>query len=202
MENKTDILEIMKKNETYYSEHKIMPTEDQKKAKMLCYEYNQTSPMEDEKRKKILKKLFGTCHELTFIEPDFHCDYGFNIHTHGLTFINYNCVILDTSPVDIGAGTFIGPGTCIACAGHAIHPIQRAEGIGYSKPVTIGEKVWIGANVTVCGGVHIGNSSIIGGGSVVTKDIPDNVVAAGNPCKVIREITEDDLIEKGRVIGM
>ncbi len=190
-----NILEMMKQKKGYVSDHRDMPSDLQKQAKMLCYEYNKTSPVQEEERKEILHKLLGTCHPLTFIEPSFHCDYGFNIHTHGLTVINYNCVILDTSPVNIGANAFIAPGVCIACAGHAFHPEQRREGIGYSKPITIGDDVWIGANATICGGVTIGNGVIIGAGSVVTKDIPDYVVAAGNPCRVIRKVTEKDRAE-------
>ena len=147
---------------------------------------------ENEKRSTILQELFGTCSPLTFIEPNFKCDYGFNIHTEGLTFINYNCVMLDTSPIHIGADVFIGPGTCLACAGHAIDPTERAMGIGTSKPITLEKGVWIGANCTVCGGVTIGEGSIIGAGSVVTKDIPPGVIAVGNPCKVMRKITEED----------
>ena len=133
-----------------------------------------------------MQELLGSCHPLTFIEPSFRCDYGFNIHTHGLTVINYNCVILDTSPVHIGANAFIAPGVCLACAGHALDPQQRAEGIGTSAPITLEENVWIGANSVVCGGVTIG------AGSVVTRDIPAGVVAVGNPCRVLRKLTEQD----------
>ena len=128
-------------------------------------------------------------------EPPFKCDYGKNIHTHGLTVINYNCVILDTSPVNIGANAFIAPGVCIACAGHSIDASQRGAGISTSKPINIGNDVWIGANATICPGVTIGNGTVIGAGSVVTKDIPSGVVAAGNPCRVIRKITEKDKIK-------
>ena len=162
------------------------------KAQNLLWEYNNTRPDENEKRSTILQELFGTCSPLTFIEPNFKCDYGFNIHTEGLTFINYNCVMLDTSPIHIGADVFIGPGTCLACAGHAIDPTERAMGIGNSKPITLEKGVWLGANCTVCGGVTIGEGSIIGAGSVVTKDIPAGVIAVGNPCKVMRKITEED----------
>lgn len=189
-----NILDVMRSGQEYCSDNFDMPADLQLRAKTLCWEYNRTSPMETEKRRKILKQLFGTCHELTFIEPTFKCDYGFNIHTHGLTVINYNCVILDTSPVNIGANAFIAPGVCIACSGHSLDAGQRARGIGYSKPVNIGEDVWIGANSTVCGGVSIGKGSVIGAGSVVIKDIPAGVVAAGNPCRVIRPITEKDKI--------
>lgn len=187
-----DMLEIMKKEEAYCSDHRDMPGEFQKKAKMLCWRYNQTSPEEGDVRAEILRELLGTCHPLTFIEPSFRCDYGFNIHTHGLTVINYNCVILDTSPVHIGENAFIAPGVCIACSGHSKDAAQRAVGIGTSAPVTIGRDVWIGANSTVCGGVSIGDGTIIGAGSVVTKDIPSGVIAAGNPCRVLRKVTEED----------
>ena len=189
-----DFTEIMKQNKGYCSKYTDMPSELQQKAKELCWKYNQTGPSEGEKRSSILEELLGTYHPLTFIEPSFRCDYGFNIHTHGLTVINYNCVILDTSPVHIGANAFIAPGVCLACSGHAVLPIQRAEGIGTSKPITIEDDVWIGANVTVCGGVTIGKGSIIGAGSVVNKDIPAGVIAVGNPCRVLREITEEDVI--------
>jgi acetyltransferase-like isoleucine patch superfamily enzyme len=103
--------------------------------------------------------------------------------------------MLDTSPINIGAGAFIAPGVCLACSGHAIHPSQRNRMLT-SAPITLGENVWLGANVTVVGGVSIGDGSVIGAGSVVTKDIPAGVIAAGSPCKVIREITEDDLLEE------
>lgn len=189
------MFELMTSDQPYVSRHTDMPRHLQTKAKDLCFEYNQTPPSASERRAEILQDLFGTCHPMTFIEPSFKCDYGFNIHTHGLLFMNYNCVILDTSPVNIGAGTFIAPGVCLACSGHAYLGEQRAVGIGYSKPITIEDEVWIGANATVCGGVTIGKSSIIGAGSVVNRDIPAGVIAAGNPCRVIRELTEADRIE-------
>ena len=97
------MLERMQRNEAYCSDHRDMPADLQKKAKTLCWQFNQTAPFEEEKRAQLLRALFGTCHPLTFAEPSFHCDYGFNIHTHGLAIFNYNCVILDTSPVHIGA---------------------------------------------------------------------------------------------------
>lgn len=190
-----DPLEMMKSKTEYCSDHRDMPSRLQETAKTLCWEYNQTAPWEKEKRSEILKKLLGTCHPLTFIEPSFRCDYGFNIHTHGLTVINYNCVILDTSPVSIGANAFIAPGVCIACSGHSVDPTQRSMGIGTSAPITIGDNVWIGANATICAGVTIGDGSVIGAGSVVTKDIPAGVVAVGNPCRVLRPITEEDKLE-------
>ena len=190
-----DILEILKSKKGHNSNQRNGFSNFQQKAKTLCYEYNKTSPLEEEKRKEILKNLLGTYNPLVFIEPSFHCDYGFNIHMHGLAIINYNCVILDTSPVNIGKNAFIAPGVCISCAGHSIDKQQRAQGIMTSKPITIQDDVWIGANSTICAGVTIGKGSVIGAGSVVTKDIPQNVVAAGVPCKVVREITKEDIIE-------
>ena len=106
-------LDIMKRPAAYVSGYENTPTEEQNRAKQLCWEYNRTAPNEQEKRHSILQTLRGTCSPMTGIQPDFHCDYGFNIHTHGLAVINYNCVILDTSPVNIGAGAFIAPGVCL-----------------------------------------------------------------------------------------
>lgn len=189
-----NILETMKRKERYYPDYKIMPSDLQLRARQLCSQYNRTEPDETEKRAKLLQQLLGDCHPDTVIEPSFRCDYGFNIHTSGFTRINYNCVILDTSPVYIGENVLIGPGVCIACAGHAIDAKQRADGIGTSAPVTIERDVWIGANATICGGITIGSESIIGAGSVVTKDIPSGVVAVGNPCRVMRRITENDIL--------
>ena len=183
-----NVIDIMKRPAAYASGYENIPGEEQNRAKQLCWEYNRTAPSEQQKRREILQELLGTCHPMTGIEPDFHCDYGFNIHTHGLTVINYNCVILDTSPVNIGAGAFIAPGVCLACSGHAVDPGQRSQGIGTSAPITLEENVWIGGNATVCGGVTIGADSVIGAGSVVTHDIPADSLAVGNPAKVIRKL--------------
>ena len=194
MERNMQIRDIIQKNQGYNGNNLNVPKLLKAAAQKLCWEYNQTMPDEGEKRSEILHQLLGKCSELTFIEPAFHCDYGFNIFTHGLVVINYNCTILDTSPVHIGENAFIAPGVCIACAGHSIDPVQRAEGISTSKPITIEKDVWIGANAVICGGVTIGEGSVIGAGSVVTKNIPPRVVAAGNPCKVIREVRKEDKI--------
>ena len=115
--------------------------------------------------------------------------------------INYNCVILDTSPVNIGAGAFIAPGVCIACAGHSIDPEQRTQGVWTSAPITLEEDVWIGANATICGGVTIGKGSVIGAGSVVTHDIPAGVIAKGVPCRVVRTITDEDKISPSKILS-
>lgn len=192
-----NVFELMQLKNGYNISHSEMPINLQNKAKKLCFKYNSTKNIK--KRSKILKKLLGSYNPLVFIEPTFHCDYGFNIHTKGLTIINYNCVILDTSVVNIGKNVFIAPGVCIACSGHPINPTDRNQGILTSKPITIEDDVWIGANVTVCGGVTIGKGSVIGAGSVVTKDIPPLVVAAGNPCRVLRVIDDNDKVKLNTV---
>lgn len=165
------------------------------KAKKLTYEYNNTSPDEGEKRIEILKKLLGSCTDTTFIEPNFKCDYGFNIHVSGLLVMNYNCVLLDVCKISIGNNVFVGPNTCITTASHPIIPEERLKA-SFGKPVTIGDDVWIGANCTILPGVTIGDGSVIGAGSVVTKDIPERVVAVGNPCRVLRPISEKDSVIK------
>ncbi|KRK63721.1 nodulation protein L [Companilactobacillus tucceti DSM 20183] len=189
-----NIKEMIQKDRPYVINYRDMPMELQTKSKELCFEYNQTRPTETDKRKKIIKDLFAESTDLTMIEPSFRCDYGFNIHSTGMAIINYNCSILDTSPVFLGDGIFIAPGVCLACAGHPLVPEQRASGMETSAPIHIEDNVWLGANVTVLGGVTIGSGSVIGAGSVVNKDIPSGVVAVGAPCKVLRKITDEDRI--------
>ena len=176
-----------------------LPQNLKENASRLCWELSQLPPDQEQQRGEILQRLFGTCNPKTFVMPGFRCDYGFNIHTHGLTFINYNCVILDTSPVHIGANAFIAPGVCISCVSHAKDPGQRAAAVTTSAPVTLEDDVWIGANAVVCGGVTIGKGSIIGAGSVVTRDIPAGVVAAGSPCRPLRAITPEDRIDPATI---
>lgn len=194
-----EFIDILRGNTPYCGYNIHLPQALKENANQLCWEYNQLAPAQEQRRKEILGKLFGTCHPLTFVQPAFRCDYGFNIHTHGFVLINYNCVILDTSPVHIGANAFIAPGVCISCVGHALDPAQRAEAITTSAPITLEDDVWIGANAVVCGGVTIGKGSVIGAGSVVTRDIPAGVVAAGAPCRVLRPITEADKLDLSTV---
>lgn len=127
-----------------------------------------------------------------FINPPFYCDYGKHIHVGKKFFANYNCTILDVADVIIGDNCMFAPNVAIYTAGHPIYPDTRNLGYEYGKSVTIGNNVWIGGNVVICPGVHIGNNVVIGAGSVVIRDIPDWVVAAGNPCKVRKRITEED----------
>lgn len=190
-----ELIDIIKGDKPYTLIESGNGVKLQQKSKRLCWEYNMTSPDNGEKKSEILSELLGTYNPQVFIEPSFRCDYGFNIHFHGFALVNYNCVILDTSPVHIGKNAFIAPGVCLACAGHGILPNQRAEGVSTSSPITIEDDVWIGANATIIGGVTVGKGSIIGAGSVVIRDIPQGVIAAGNPARVIRKITENDKLE-------
>ena len=136
--------------------------------------------------------LFGEFGENSSVTPPFRCDYGTNIHIGNNVYMNYNTSILDVVPVYIGDNTLIGPDCGFYPAGHPIDAFVRNTGIEFGSPITIEEDAWIGGNVTIIGGVTIGKASIIGAGSVVTRDIPAGVIAAGNPCRVIREITEAD----------
>lgn len=185
-------MEMMKKDEPYVSHFMDAPRDLKDNARKLLRELSDLGDGDGERRSEILKKLFGTYHPLAFPGEGFRCENGFNIHFHGLAVINYNVVMLDTSPINIGAGAFIAPGVCLACSGHSLVAEERNRGIGTSAPITLEDNVWIGANATVCGGVTIGEGSVIGAGSVVIRDIPAGVVAAGNPCKVIRKITDAD----------
>ena len=193
-QNIEEALERMTSMEPYHCNPFNNPPQLKKKAGYLLKELATLTELDGDRRAEILKELFGTYHHLAFPGDGFHCDYGFNIHFHGLAVINYNVIMLDTSPINIGAGAFIGPGVCLACSGHAIHPSQRSR-VLTSAPITLAENVWLGANVTVVGGVTIGAGSVIGACSVVTKDIPAGVIAAGVPCKIIRKITDDDILE-------
>ena len=156
------------------------------------YEYNHLPPERWEERPALLKQLLGkTGEEITINEP-FHCDYGYNIEVGENFFANYNFTVLDVGKVIIGDNAFIAPNVSIYRAGHPIHPQSRNSGYEYGLDIIIGDNVWLGGSVSIMPGVHIGSNVVIGGGSVVTRDIPDNVLAVGNPCRVVREITEED----------
>lgn len=167
-------------------------SEERMENKLKIYEYNLLSPNETEKMNKLIKDILGKTDDNVFIEPPFHCDYGKNIEVGNNFFANYNCTILDVGKVIIGNNVQFAPNASLYTAGHPIHPDSRNSGYEYGIGITIGNNVWLGGNVVVNPGVNIGNNVVIGSGSVVTKDIPDNVIAVGNPCKVIREITEED----------
>lgn len=161
---------------------------DRFRAKNLCMKYNKLLPEQKEEKQKILNELLGNAGNNSVIEPNFFCDYGYNIEFDGFVYVNHNSVFLDCAPIKIGADTFIGPNCGLYTAIHPINAKERIEGKEWAKPITIGKGVWLGGNVTVLPGVKIGDRAVIGAGSVVTKDIPSDVVAVGNPCKVIRNI--------------
>ncbi len=140
---------------------------------------------------EVIKDLFGKS-DGAFVNPPFYCDYGTHIEVGKNFFANYNCTILDVAKVKIGDNCQMAPNVSIDTAGHPIHPVSRNSLYEYGKEVIIGDNVWIGGNAVICPGVHIGDNVVIGAGSVVTKDIPDWSLAAGNPCRVLRQITDDD----------
>ena len=156
------------------------------------YEYNNLPPEQWDRKTELLKNILGKTGENVHINAPFHCDYGYNIEVGDNFFSNYNLTILDVAKVRIGDNAQIAPNVSIYTAGHPIHPDSRNSGYEYGIDVTIGDNVWIGGNACIMPGVTIGNNVVIGAGSVVTKDLPDNVIAAGNPCRIIREITEAD----------
>lgn len=166
--------------------------EQRQYAKDLIFRFNSLHPSEIDKRNEIIRKLFSRTGEKFLIEPPFHCDYGYNISIGNNFYSNYNLVILDCAKTEIGDNVLIGPNVGIYPAGHPVHPELRKQEYEFAFPVHIGNNVWIGGNVVINPGVKIGDNSVIGSGSVVTKDIPPGVVAAGNPCRVLREITDRD----------
>lgn len=167
--------------------------EGRKSCKKKIYTFNTMNPDEDdEKRFSVIKDIFGKTGERVWVETPFHCDYGWNITVGEDFYANYNLTILDVAPVTIGKNVMCAPNVAIYTAGHPIDPDVRNSGLEYGKPITIGDNVWIGGNTVILPGVTIGNNVVIGAGSVVTKDIPDNAVACGNPCRVMRSISDED----------
>ena len=154
----------------------------------LCHQYNQLLPTAVKERKKVLQAIIGEMEDDLIIEQPFYCDYGYNIEVGENFYANVNLVILDGAKVCIGDNAFIAPNVGIYTAGHPLDAEQRNRGLEYARPVTIGHDVWIGAGVNILPGVTIGDNTVIGAGSVVTKDIPSNVLAVGNPCRVVKEI--------------
>lgn len=167
-------------------------SEERLDSRMKIYEFNHCSPLEKEKQQKLLREILGKTGNNISIEAPFHCDYGYNIEVGENFYANFNCVILDVGKVTIGNNVMFAPNVSIYTAGHPIHPDSRNSGYEYGIAVSIGDNVWVGGNVVINPDVHIGNNVVIGSGSVVTKDIPDNSIAVGNPCRVICQITEED----------
>lgn len=160
--------------------------------RLKLFEFNHCRPDNQGRLQELLKEILGRTGDHIHIEPPFFCDYGKNIELGENFYANFNCTILDVAKVIIGNNVQFAPNVSIFTAGHPIHPDSRNSGYEYGIEITIGDNVWIGGNTVVNPGVHIGNNSVIGSGSVVTTDIPDNVIAVGNPCRVLRQITEQD----------
>ncbi len=158
------------------------------KARNAIHAYNATEPKQFKERADILRDLLGTYHKTAFIEPTFRCDYGYNIHLGKAFYANFGCVMLDVCEIKIGDHVKFGPNVQLYTASHPIDPEERASFTEFGKPISIGNKVWIGGGSIVLPGISIGEGSTIGAGSVVTKPIPPRVVAAGNPCRVVREL--------------
>lgn len=162
--------------------------EERIQTRLLIKAFNETREDDMAERSRILGELLPNAAPDLGLQPPFYCDYGYNMHVGERVFFNFNCVVLDVAPVTIGSRTMFGPNVQVYTATHPLNHIERSSGREYAKPIVIGEDVWIGGSAVICPGVTIGNRSVIGAGSVVTKDVPDDVFAAGNPCRVIKRI--------------
>lgn len=164
------------------------------KAKRLFKEFNRTEDYEIERRQEIMRQLFKKVGERVWLEPNFTCEFGKNITIGSDVYINFGCTLLDCGQITIGNHTLLGPNVSAYSANHSLDPAERVAGALVPKPITIGNRVWIGGSSILLSGVTIGDDTVIGAGSVVTHDIPSGVVAAGNPCRVLRKITEQDKV--------
>ena len=198
--------EKTKNGELYDCSFEALPEELEKKlyeCKELLYDFNHSRPSEVERRAEIIKKVFAETGEGCYIEPPFYANWGCNMHVGKNFYANFSLTVVDDADIYIGDNVMIAPNVTIATGTHPICPELRAQAYQYNLPVHIGNRVWIGAGVMIMPGVTIGDNTVIGAGSVVTKDIPANVVAVGNPCRVLREISEHDYeyYYKDRKIG-
>ncbi len=158
------------------------------RARALTARYNATTQDAQGERRELLEELFASVGQEVWIEPPFYCDYGWNIELDDRVFLNFNCVVLDVTPVRVGAGTLVGPAVQLCAATHPLDPREREQMLEYGASITVGRNVWIGAAAVIAAGVTIGDDSVVGAGSIVVRDIPAGVLAAGNPCRVIREL--------------
>lgn len=165
---------------------------DCKKSRQITRLFNNTTEEQQEYRKELITELFEQVGNNCYIEPPFRCDYGCNISVGDNFYANFDCIILDVNKVHIGNNVLFAPRVNVFTAGHPVSASVRNELLEYGKPITIGNDVWVGGNTVINPGVTIGDNVVIGSGSVVTKDIPSGVIAAGNPCKVIRKINDED----------
>lgn len=192
---KVDLLKKMKNGELYNCSFDAIPEELDKKlyeCKELIYDFNMSRPSQVEYREEIIRKVFAEVGNNCYIEPPFHANWGCNMHVGNNFYSNFNLTVVDDTDIYIGDSVMIAPNVVIATGTHPICPELREQVYQYNLPVHIGNRVWIGAGAIILPGVTIGDNSVIGAGSVVTKDIPSGVVAVGNPCRVLREINEYD----------
>lgn len=188
-----EIKERMYGQKLYYCNDEVLMNEQMKSLELL-YDFNQTRPSEQDKRDKMLKKMFAEIGEECYIEPPFHANWGGkNVHFGNGVYANFNLTMVDDCDIFVGNNVLFGPNVTVSAGTHPIHPELRSKQAQYNIPIHIGNNVWIGANSVILPGVNIGDNSVIGAGSVVTKDIPSNVVAVGNPCRVLREFNENDM---------
>ncbi len=183
-------IERRNKEIAYISDESVM--KEQQATRKILQELNFCDRSDFKKIQEISYRLLGRAGKNLFINPPFYCDYGTYIEVGDNFSANYNCTILDVAKVTIGSNVMFAPNVSVFTAGHPVHPAARNTMYEYGISITIGDNVWVGGNSVILPGVHIGSNTVIGAGSVVTKDIPDGVIAAGNPCRVIRKITEDD----------
>ncbi|MGN0573450.1 MAG: sugar O-acetyltransferase [Acutalibacteraceae bacterium] len=188
----------MSMKEKLHTTELYLPDDDEIMAEqMLCleklYDYNATRPLEAEKREKMLKDMFAEIGEECYIEPPLHANWGGkHVHFGNRVYANFNLTLVDDTHIYVGDCTMFGPNVTVATAGHPILPELREQAYQYNAPVHIGRNCWIGTGAVIVPGITIGDNVVIGAGSVVTKDLPDNVVAVGNPCRILREINEHD----------
>lgn len=167
-------------------------SDERVRARLLIKKLNDSAENETAARAEILRQLIPNAGPGLWLQPPFYCDYGTNIIIGEKVFLNFNCVVLDVTYVTIGSRTMFGPNVQVYTATHPIDAKERASGLEYAKAISIGDDVWIGGSVVICPGVSIGDRCVIGAGSVVTKDVPPDVFAAGNPCRVIRDLSKTD----------
>jgi galactoside O-acetyltransferase len=185
-------VQLFTDHDANYPEEAANLARARQRGKALCFEINQLHPDETEKRSLLLKQLFGSIGENVWVEPPIRMAYGSNTTVGSNVYINFNLTIIDDYKVTIGSNVMFGPNVTIAVTNHPVHPDLRREGEMYALPVVIEDDVWIGSGAIILPGVTIGKGCVIGAGAIVTKDIPANVIAVGNPCRVLREITDND----------
>lgn len=180
--------EKARKGWLYDANHDPALKEERLYAQSMCYEYNNLHPRRQSDRQAVLRLLLGEIKEGFLIEQPFYCDYGYNIKLGANFYANSNCIMLDAAEISFGDNVFVGPGCGFYAAEHPLDVSPRNQGLETARPIKVGNNVWIGGNVTVLPGVTIGDNAVIGAGSVVTRDIPANCIACGNPCKVIKHV--------------